>query len=620
MKLKILFLFLALCIFDFSNCAAQQKHTFDIKDGFFLYDGKPVNIHAGQIDFARIPRPYWQRSLKMLKAMGMNSVATYVFWNYQETAPGVWDFRTDNRDIVRFIRLAQQEGLFVILRPGPYTCAEWEFGGFPWWLQKNKDLVLRTNNKSFLDSCKTYINKLAGQIKELQITHGGPVILVQVENEFGSYVSQRPDIPLSDDKAYLRAIRQDLVQAGIDVPLFTADGSNEFKGGTTEGVLPTANGERDIDFLKKIVGEYHDGRGPYLIGEFYTGSLDHWKEPFRRVASDKLIRQLDIYLKAGVSFSFYMAQGGTLFGFTSGANYNKKDPIQPDMTSYDYDAPITEAGRATPKFKAVRDEMARFITGPLPDIPSITAPIFIPRIRLNKVVDLFDLKEKIRPVVNDTAMSFEDLNQGYGYVLYSRKFTRPLQGDLVLAGLRDYAQIYVNGRFLAVLNRADSIFSCAVDIPASATLDILVENMGRINYDAEIVHNLKGIISPVIINGRTISGNWEMYRFPFSHPPDLSKLRNRNIRDHPTVYAGEFTLVKTGDTFLDMNSWGKGIVFVNGHNLGRYWNVGPQQTLYLPGCWLMKGENSILIFEQQNAQKHTDITALQAPVLDQLRK
>jgi len=598
----------------------QQKHTFQIKNGFFLLDGKPFNIHSGEMDFARIPKVYWRQRLKMLKAMGMNTVATYVFWNYHETAPGVWDFKTDSRDIAQFISIARQEGLFVILRPGPYVCGEWEFGGFPWWLQKNKKLVLRSNNKPFLDSCKIYIDKLMEHVKDLQITHGGPIIMVQVENEFGSYVSQRPDIPLSEDKDYLNVIKQDFINAGINVPLFTADGSGEFKGGAIEGVLPTANGEGNIDNLKKVINEYHRGEGPYMVSEFYTGSLNHWKEHFQRVATLKIVKQLELYLKAGVSFNFYMAHGGTLFGFTSGANYNTRRPIQPDITSYDYDAPISEAGWVTPKYKAIREEMAQFITDPLPDIPARIPPISIPLIKLNKAVDLFDIKEKMKPVVNDTPMTFEDLNQGYGYVLYSKKLTQPVKGVLSLVGLRDYAQVYANGHLLAVLSRFDSVFSCTVDIPSPATLDILVENMGRINYGAEIVHNLKGIISPVTINGENIVGNWEMYQFPFSHPPNLSRFRNRNLQNHPTIYAGEFKLTKTADTFLDMRSWGKGIVFINGHNLGRYWNVGPQQTLYLPGCWLIKGKNKILIFEQQNTQKHSDIAAIQAPVLDQLRK
>ena len=251
---KIAFSLLLLAVLTASF--AQQKHTFEIKNGTFVYDGKPIIIHSGEMHFARVPKAYWKQRLEMIKAMGLNTVATYVFWNYHETSPGVWDFKTGNRNIAEFVKTAQEVGLFVILRPGPYACAEWEFGGFPWWLQKENDLVIRANNKPFLDSCRNYINHLAAQVKDLQITHGGPIIMVQAENEFGSYVAQRNDIPLEEHKAYSAAIKQQLLDAGFDVPLFTSDGSWLFKGGTIAGALPTANGEDNIDNLKKVFHLY----------------------------------------------------------------------------------------------------------------------------------------------------------------------------------------------------------------------------------------------------------------------------------------------------------------------------------------------------------------------------
>ncbi|MEO8820328.1 MAG: beta-galactosidase, partial [Ginsengibacter sp.] len=281
MKKIILFPFFLLILMVTSF--AQQKHTFEIKNGNFLYDGKPTQIHSGEMHFARVPKAYWRQRLEMMKAMGLNTVATYVFWNYQETSPGLWDFKTDNRNIAEFIKTAQEVGLFVILRPGPYACAEWEFGGYPWWLQKVKSLVIRSYNQPFLDSCKTYINHLAAQVKDLQITHGGPIIMVQVENEFGSYVAQRKDIPLEEHKKYIAAIKQELLDAGFDVPLFTSDGASLFNGGTIVGAMPAANGEDNIDNLKKVVNEYHNGEGPYMVAEFYPGWLDHWAEPFQKV-------------------------------------------------------------------------------------------------------------------------------------------------------------------------------------------------------------------------------------------------------------------------------------------------------------------------------------------------
>ncbi|MGN6603379.1 MAG: glycoside hydrolase family 35 protein [Ginsengibacter sp.] len=603
-----------------TNLIAQSKHTFQIKDGNFLYDGKPIQIHSGEMHFARVPKAYWKQRLQMMKAMGLNTVATYVFWNYHETSPGVWDFKTGNKNISDFIKTAQQVGLFVILRPGPYACAEWEFGGFPWWLQKVPSLELRTYNKPYLDSCKNYINHLATQVKNLQITHGGPLIMVQVENEFGSYVAQRKDIPFEMDRKYVQTIKNDLTEAGFDVPFFTSDGSWLFKGGSVEGALPAANGEDNIENLKKVVNEFHNNEGPYMVAEFYPGWLDHWAEPFQKVGVKNVVDQTEKYLKAGVSFNFYMVHGGTNYGFTSGANYDKDHDIQPDITSYDYDAPISEAGWATPKYLALRKLFEQYTKSKLPPIPSPEPVIAIPSIKLNKQVSLFSLKNKMKPVESDLPKTFEQLSQGYGYVLYSRKFTNAVKGKLEINGLRDYATVYVNQEKACVLNRYYKNYSCDIDIPANGTLDILVENMGRINYGAEIVHNLKGIIRPVKIDGKEITGDWKMYQFPMNRQPEINANSKGYTKNIPLIYNGTFSLSKTGDTFLDMRKWGKGIVFVNGHNLGRYWKIGPQQTLYLPGCWLKKGKNTIAIFEQLNEEPMKELSGVKTPILDDLKK
>ena len=615
-KIALTILFFAIII---SFSTAQQKHTFSISDGEFRYDGQPVKIYSGEMHYSRIPHQYWKHRLQMVKAMGLNTVATYVFWNHHETSPGMWDFATANRNLREFIRQAGEEGLMVILRPGPYACAEWEFGGYPWWIVKNEELVIRSFNKPFLDSCNIYINKLIDQVRDLQVTQGGPIIMVQAENEFGSYVAQRKDIPLSEHKAYSHAIKDQLIKAGVEVPLFTSDGSWLFEGGTVEGALPTANGEDDVDVLKKVVNQYNNGEGPYMVAEFYPGWLDHWAEEFPRVSAEKVVKQMKKYLDNEVSFNFYMVHGGTNFGFTSGANYNKDHDIQPDMTSYDYDAPISEAGWATPKYHEIRKELIKRVPYAVPEIPEQINVIEIPEINLGKSVDLNDLKIRITPVFADVPMTFEDLNQGHGYVLYSRKFNQPIKGKLEVNGLRDFATVYVNGEKVGELNRYFKNYSMNISIPQNATLELLVENMGRINYGAEIVNNRKGIISPVIIGGKEITGNWMMYRMPFEHQPKIDDFQSPAKKGSPAIYQGKFHLTETGDTFVDMRNWGKGIVFVNGHHLGRYWSVGPQQTLYLPGVWLKKGENEIVIFEQQNEAIQTKISCIKTPILEDLR-
>ena len=604
-----------------------QKTTFEIKNGHFYLNGKVTPVLSGEMHYARIPHQYWRHRLQMMKGMGLNTVATYVFWNHHETSPGVWDF-TGDRNLSEFIRIAGEEKMMVILRPGPYACAEWEFGGYPWWLQNIQGMEVRRDNAPFLKHTKAYIERLYKEVGNLQCTKGGPIIMVQCENEFGSYVAQRKDIPLEEHRAYNAKIRQQLADAGFDVPIFTSDGSWLFEGGTTPGALPTANGEQDIENLKKVVNQYHDGKGPYMVAEFYPGWLSHWAEPFPQVSASSIARQTEKYLQNDVSFNFYMVHGGTNFGFTSGANYDKKRDIQPDLTSYDYDAPISEAGWVTPKYDSIRNVIRKYVKYKVPEAPKPNPVIEIPSIKLTRIAGVLDYAEGLKPVVADAPKTFEQLNQGYGYVLYSRHFNQPIGGTLEIPGLRDYAVVYVDGEKVGVLNRNTKTYSMEIEVPFNATLQILVENMGRINYGSEIVHNTKGIISPVKIAGREITGEWEMYGLPMSEVPDFGKLqaldntpdKASKLKGMPVLYEGSFTLDKTGDTFLNMEAWGKGIVFVNGINLGRYWQVGPQQTLYVPGVWLKKGVNKIVIFEQLNDTPHTEVSSVKVPVLTKLKE
>lgn len=599
---------------------AQGKPSFEIRDGHFYRNGKVTRVLSGEMHYARIPHEYWRHRLQMMKAMGLNAVTTYVFWNFHEPEPGKWDFEGD-RDLAEYIRIAGEEGLMVILRPGPYVCAEWEFGGYPWWLQNIEGMEIRRDNPAFLERTRLYLNRLYQEVKPLLVSRGGPVVMLQVENEFGSYVAQRPDIPLEEHRRYNAKIKQQLADAGFDIPLFTSDGSWLFEGGTTEGALPTANGEGNIENLKKVVDQYHDGQGPYMVAEFYLGWLSHWAEPFPQVSASKIARQTEKYLQNEVSFNYYMVHGGTNFGFTSGANYDKKRDIQPDMTSYDYDAPISEAGWRTPKYDSLRKVIAKYVDYPVPEVPAQLPVIGIPAISLKRVADVLELARQQEKVEADTPLTFEQLGQGYGYVLYSRHFNQPIQGTLEIPGLRDYATVYVDGEKVGELNRCFKDYSLEIDIPFNATLDILVENWGRINYGPEIIHNNKGIISPVTINGTAVEGDWEMVRLPMEEMPDLSSVSERGtdvLKGKPVLYAGDFELAETGDTFIDMESWGKGIVFINGKNIGRYWKKGPQQTLYIPGVWLKKGKNEIVIFEQLNDQVKTEVKTVKTPVLKKL--
>lgn len=603
---------------------------FEIKDGNFMINGKATPILSGEMHYPRIPHQYWRHRMKMLKALGLNTVATYVFWNAHEPEPGKWDFSGDN-NIAEYIKIAGEEGLNVILRPGPYVCAEWEFGGYPWWLQNVPGMEVRRDNPQFLAATKNYINRLYKEVGHLQSTKGGPIIMVQCENEFGSYVAQRKDISLEEHRAYNAKIKQQLLDAGFDVPMFTSDGSWLFEGGSTPGALPTANGENNIDVIKREVNKYHDGKGPYMVAEFYPGWLMHWCEPFPNVSDSYVARQAEKYLANDVCFNLYMVHGGTNFGFTAGANYDKKHDIQPDLTSYDYGTLISEAGWKTSKFDSVRNVIRKYVKYDIPEVPKPIDVISIPSIKLNSIAPVLSIADNTNPIENSKPMTFEELNQGYGYVLYTTKFNQPISGTLEVPGLRDFATVYVNGEKVGVLNRYDKKYNLDIDIPFNSTLEILVENMGRINYGSEITKNNKGIIEPVTISGQPVSGTWSMYKLPMASAPvagkngigekvALTDAKSSTLVNQPVVYEGTFSLNEVGDTFLDMTNWGKGIVFVNGKNLGRYWQVGPQQTLYLPGAWLKKGENSIVIFEQLNPTIQTSVTGLTTPILTKLNK
>lgn len=583
--------------------ALPQAHLFALGDTAFLLDGKPFQILSGELHYTRIPDAYWQDRLHKARAMGLNTVAVYCMWNVHEPQPGQWAF-SGPYDVARFVRLAQAEGLWVILRPGPYVCAEWEFGGYPWWLLKQPGMKVRSRDPRFMEAARAYLLALGRQLAPLQVTRGGPILMVQVENEYGSF---------GRDTGYERQIARDIREAGFEVPLFTADGDWLFQHAALPGILPGANGETDPAKLKKLVNQYHGGKGPYFVPELYPGWLDHWGEKFVRVPTDRVVAETRRLLEAGVSINFYMWHGGTNFGFMSGANYNKAHPIQPDITSYDYDAPLSESGVPTEKYMALRRLLLAYHAAPgeVPAVPAAPKTITIPAIPLQAHAALLD--NLPRPVHAPQPLTMEALDQGYGYVLYRCALPAGAQGLLRIPGLRDYAVVMVDGRMAGTIDRRLGQDSLSLSAPAGTRLDILVENMGRINYGTDMVDGRKGIVGQVTLNGQVLQG-WNMYRLPFRDGHGL-RFTKGPLPAGPVVLRGQFNLPDTGDCFVDMRGWGKGIVLVNGHPLGRYWSIGPQQTLYLPGCWLRRGRNEILVFDQLGRTRPS-LAALDHPLLD----
>jgi beta-galactosidase len=605
-KTKLVFTFFVIVIAALSKA---QSHTFKLSGDYFLLDGKPFQIISGEMHFTRIPRECWHDRLKMVKAMGLNTVCTYVFWNVEEPEKGKFNFR-GNADVASFVRAAEQEGLWVIIRPSAYACAEWEFGGYPYWLLKEQGLKVRTRDRKFLQLMKDYYKQLGKQLVTLQVTHGGPILMVQVENEYGSYGA---------DKEYMKTNVRMMREAGFDVPFYTLDGIDMVARGCVEDALPAVDGSVDIQRIKEVIRDNHHGHGPFFIGEWYPGWFDDWGEPFRSVPVKECAEQLDSVLSHGLSVNIYVAHGGTTRSFMNGANYSSNSLYAPQISSYDYDAPIDEAGNPTAKFYALRDVIAKYLPKSLklPYVPKAKPAISIPKFKLEQGVDIIhNLPE---PIFSVRPATFEDLDQAYGYLLYRTKIKGPVSGNLEIIHMRDYGIIFVNGERVRILDRRHGQETCDIVLPSSEnTLDIFVENLGRINYGKYVNDNRKGITDKVLLNGQEIS-EWQIYRFPFDEPPQISsRLNSNDVSDYPVIREGCFVLEKVGDTYVDMRDWGKGHVWINGHNLGRYWYVGPQQTIYVPSVWLKKGENKITVFEELKTEEN-EINFIDRAILNEVR-
>ena len=602
--LERLFVFVGM-VFFLSSCSSMLfAQRFRIDEGKFALDGKPFQIISGEIHYARTPEAYWRDRLLKAKAMGLNTVSTYVFWNFHQPKPGEFMFK-GRADVARFVRIAQEVGLWVILRPGPYACAEWEFGGYPSWLLKDRNLKIRSSDEQFLRACEQYLDRLGQELAPLQIDHGGPIILVQVGNEYGSF---------GKDTVYERKIRDIIRGAGFNVPLFTADGPSQCKNAHLADVLPAINGEENPQSIIDTVNMYNRGKGPYFSPEFYPGWLDHWGETHSVSPVDEFIGKYDTLLMRGISVSLYMFHGGTNFGFMNGANYGGR--YQPQPTSYDYDAPLDEAGRPTPKYYKLRDVIARHLPQgtQIPEVPISQQSIEIPRFNLTESTSVLNVVPQ--PVRSLKPLTFEDIGQSYGYILYRTRISSPDSGKLVISGLRDYGIVLLNGKRIGSLDRRYKQSSVTMNVTVvPSVLDIFIENGGRINYGHEMLDNRKGITGNVTFDGKVLE-NWEIYPLPLD---DISAIRfaSTDVSTAPTFYRGAISIARAGDTFLDMRGWGKGCVWVNRQCLGRYWHIGPQQTLYLPGAWLKEGENEIVIFELEDGGKRS-VQGLRDPILDQL--
>ena len=631
--LKLLALVAMLLTASMQASAANGKPgTFTTGDKTFLLNGQPFIVKAAEVHYPRIPRPYWEHRIKMCKALGMNAVCIYIFWNIHEQREGQFDF-TGNNDVAEFCRIAQKNGLYVIVRPGPYVCAEWEMGGLPWWLLKKKDIRLRERDPYFMERVKIFEEKVGEQLKPLTIQNGGPIIMIQVENEYGSY---------GEDKPYVSEIRDCLRGIyGKELSLFQCDWSSNFEKNGLDDLTWTMNfgTGANIDDQFRRLGELRPN-APKMCSEFWSGWFDKWGARHETRPAKDMVDGMDEMLSKGISFSLYMTHGGTSFGHWAGAN---SPGFAPDVTSYDYDAPINEYGQATPKFWELRKMMEKYDErgfplggrkGGLPAVPKAPMPIVtVPKFQLTEFATLMTAIPNGGKSEQGSLKTFEEMDMGWGTMIYSTRLPEIASSSVLAGEFHDFAQVFIDGKYIGKIDRVKNEKSLTIPaVKKGADLTIIVEGMGRINF-GRAIKDFKGIVGNVTLSTETDDAeivltpkNWTNVAIPDDYEtaknaldmvkgfnnklpemkgsiPGIAVTRNYEESAKLTelfkagYHRGYFNLSKVGDTFLNFETWGKGQVYVNGHAMGRIWSIGPQQTLYVPGCWLKKGKNEIIVLD-----------------------
>jgi beta-galactosidase len=558
--------------------ASPAPRSFAIGETDFLLDGEPFRILSGALHYFRVHPGQWADRIRKARLMGLNTIETYVAWNAHEPVRGEWD-ATGWNDLGAFLDLVAAEGMRAIVRPGPYICAEWHNGGLPVWLTGMPGIGLRRSEPSYLAEVTAYLQRVYEIVAPRQIDRGGPVVLVQIENEYGAYGS---------DTAYLERLVQVTRDAGITVPLTTIDQPTDqmLSDGRVEGAHLTGSfGSRATERLATL--RRHQPRGPLMCAEFWDGWFDWWGGAHHTTSVADSAAELDALLAAGASVNLYMFHGGTNFGLTNGANH--KGRYLPIVTSYDYDAPLDEAGRPTEKFFAFRDVIAKY--APVPDeAPAAgdAAPVF---------------EVRVAPVAAEAAASplrfhepptFEQLSHVSALVAYEAEL--PAGGVLRVGEVRDHAWVSVDGTPVGSLSRTRG--EDALPVPGGGRVRLLVEEQGRVNYDVRL-GEVKGLVGAVFLDSAPL-GPWT------ATPIDVAALGAAAVAAPaseavgavaPFVLRGSFALDEPTDLFLDTAGWGKGYAAINGFLLGRYWSNGPQRTLYVPAAALHAGDNTIVIIE-----------------------
>ncbi|MGN0835097.1 MAG: beta-galactosidase [Candidatus Spyradosoma sp.] len=585
--------------FEFAENPANKN------DGIFLLDGKPFQIRGGEMHPQRIPREYWDHRIKMCKAMGLNTIAFYTMWNDFELPNGTFDFKTGNRDIAAFLRLCQENGMWVLFRPGPYICGEWDFGGLPSYLLKEKDAKIRTlSDKNFMKAQTRYLKEMAKIAKPFLAKNGGPILMTQIENEYGSWPRK--------EASYLKWLKEFWEKEGFG-PFYMSDGASHYHLGgliypdkdVAVGLDPGTN-----DNHWKTANEKNPGV-PVFSSETYPGWLRRWGEG--NWTPTNLSGNIRWYMETGRSFSVFPVHGGTNFGFTAGANNDPRKEFggdyHTDLTSYDYGSPIDEQGRPTKEYHQYREIIANALKGK-EKLPAIPKPIPVTEIKEFTPKFFANLRDNLQPLKNGgkfkDAPYFEAFDQNQGLAFYRTTVPAGVPGKLAYDGIHDYAHVYLDGKLIATVDRR--MKKTDIDVPArakAAQLEIMVEGMGHINYGGTMESDRKGIVGEVTLDGKPLK-NWIVVPKTLSEESVVNAQKAKaQDKDMPGAhFRGTFTLNKPADTFLDMAQWGKGVLYVNGHNLGRYWSrtpdgkpVGPQLRLYCPATFLKKGANVVDVVE-----------------------
>lgn len=576
---------------------------FEIRKDSFYLDGKPLRVFSGAMHYFRVLPEYWEDRLRKLKALGMNCVETVTCWNLHEPEEGKFVF-DGMLDIAEFCKTAQKLGLYVIVRPGPYTCAEWDFGGFPAWLLKDKNLRLRCNNPEYMAKVKPFLERMAKELKPMLITNKGNILAIQIENEYGSY---------GNDKEYLKAIEKILSDSGIDVPYFTSDGNTNFmlSGGTLPHIYKTLNFGSRASTAFNILDKYQKDK-PKTCMEFWCGWFDHWGEMHHTRIAQQVSNEIKNLIDSGANVNVYTFHGGTNFNFWAGANNYSK--YQPTVTSYDDAALLNEYGDYTKAYHKVRKILHEAQGMEYKELPARPVLQNIGKVNLTQRADLWgNLYVLGKKHFNVTPESMEYFNQNFGYILYETTIEGSYPSQILyVEGVHDIAYLRVDGKLLKTYDRCKNKsqkyndgFACRIPaFDGECKIQILVEGMGRTNYGPNMETDRKGI-QKVRLGLQTIFG-WDIYTLPFDNLDKVKFTENADLHGG-VILQGSFKAQKGKDCFVDMRGFGKGFVVVNGFNIGRYWKKGPQRTLYLPAP-LLKENNTITVVENEKAKEFLHIT------------